>query len=67
MTFGPFQIYGDTVPQMIGRRKAMDRLLRNFKNDVPNHMVVIGSRKSGKTVIVEALLSELRKVGKPFD
>lgn len=45
----------------------MDRLLRNFKNDVPNHMVVIGPRKSGKTVIVEALLSELRKVGKPFD
>jgi hypothetical protein len=52
---------------MIGRRKAMDRLLRNFNNDSPSHMVIIGPRKSGKTVIVEALLSELRNGGNPFD
>ncbi len=61
-----FQIYGDTVAPLIGRKNAIDRLLRNFNNDVQNHMVIIGPRKSGKTVIVEALLSELRKVGSPF-
>lgn len=44
----------------------MDRLLRNFNNDSPSHMVMIGPRKSGKTVIVEALLSELRNFGSPF-
>lgn len=63
----PFQIYGDSVPQMVGRRQIMDRLRRGLNKETPDHMKIIGPRASGKTVIVEALLKELRNVGKPFD
>jgi hypothetical protein len=63
----PFQIYGDSVPQMVGRKQIMDRLRRGLNKVTPDHMKIIGPRASGKTVIVEALLEELRNVGKPFD
>ncbi len=63
----PFQIYGDSVPRMIGRKQIMDRLRRGLNKATPDHMKIIGPRASGKTVIVEALLEELRETGKPFD
>jgi hypothetical protein len=63
----PFQIYGDSVPRMVGRMQVMDRLRRGLNKAIPDHMKIIGPRASGKTVIVEALLEELRNAGKPFD
>lgn len=56
----PFQIYGDSVPRMIGRRLVIDRLRRGLTKPVPDHMKIIGPRSAGKTVVVEALLAELR-------
>lgn len=63
----PFQIYGDSVPRMIGRKKIMDRLRRGLNKATPDHMKIIGPRASGKTVIAEALLAELREPGTAFD
>jgi hypothetical protein len=62
----PFQIYGDSVPKMVGRRQIMERLRRGLNKTTPDHMKIIGPRASGKTVVVEALLEELRKSDKPF-
>jgi hypothetical protein len=67
MTNRPFQIYGDSVPRMVGRMQVMDRLRRGLNKTIPDHMKIIGPRASGKTVIVEALLEELRGAGTPFD
>jgi hypothetical protein len=44
----------------------MDRLRRGLNKPTPDHMKIIGPRASGKTVVVEALLDELREAGKPF-
>ena len=52
---------------MIGRRLIMDRLRRGLTKPAPDHMKIIGPRSAGKTVVVEALLNELRIAGKPFE
>lgn len=52
---------------MVGRKKIMDRLRRGMNKATPDHMKIIGPRAAGKTVVVEALLAELRASGTPFD
>jgi hypothetical protein len=63
----PFQLYGDSVARMIGRRHVMDQLRRGLVKPAPDHIKIVGPRSVGKTVVVEALLAELRATDKPFD
>jgi hypothetical protein len=64
---GPFQVYGHSIPEMIGRRAIIERLRRGLNKPKPSHMNVVGPRAAGKTVVVNALLSELSQTAKPFD
>ncbi|MCA9418542.1 MAG: DUF815 domain-containing protein, partial [Candidatus Omnitrophica bacterium] len=41
-------------------RPVADALLRYMKTGVPNHVLIIGSRGAGKTVLVKSLTHHLR-------
>lgn len=62
----PFQIFGDSIPRMIGRRAVMDRLLRGLAKPVPDHMQIVGPRSAGKTVLVNELVKEIRLEGSSY-
>jgi hypothetical protein len=62
----PFQIFGSSIPPLVGHRAAMGQLRRGFTKPNPDHMKIVGARSAGKSVVANALIGELRGQGVPF-
>jgi len=61
-----FQICGTTVPPIVGRKTAMERLLSALTKPTPDHLQVIGPRFAGKSVVLHALVKKMRESGAPY-
>jgi hypothetical protein len=55
-----FQISGATVPQLVGRKSAMQRLTSSLAKPTPDHLQIVGPRFFGKTVLMHALAAKIR-------
>ena len=61
-----FQIFGPTIPQMVGRKAIMERLYSALTKPTPDHLQVIGPRYAGKSVVLHALAQRLQEAGTPY-
>jgi hypothetical protein len=61
-----FQICGTTVPPLIGRKSALQRLESGLTKATPDHLQVVGPRFAGKTVLLHALAEKMRATGSPY-
>jgi hypothetical protein len=55
-----FQISGATVPQLVGRKSAMQRLTSSLAKPTPDHLQIVGPRFFGKTILMHALAAKIR-------
>ena len=51
----PYQVMGTSVPQMLGRRRLIERLDRHVMKPSPDHVQVVGPTLFGKSVLLNAL------------
>lgn len=61
-----FQICGATVPPLIGRKAALQRITSALSKATPDHLQIVGARFAGKTVLLHALAEIMRKAGTPY-
>jgi hypothetical protein len=61
-----FQICGATVPPLIGRKAALQRLISALTKATPDHLQIVGARFAGKTVLLHALAEIMRRPGSPY-
>lgn len=54
-----FQIFGATVPRLLGRQAIMDRLWSSLTKPTPDFLQMVGPRFSGKSVILQALAEKM--------
>ncbi|WP_431127547.1 hypothetical protein [Variovorax paradoxus] len=57
-----FPILGTTVPSMLGRAAVLQKMIAALTKPMPDHLQVVGPRFAGKTVILNALATNLRQV-----
>ena len=55
-----FQISGATVPRLVGRKSAMQRLTASLAKPTPDHLQIVGPRFFGKTVLMHAVAEKIR-------
>jgi hypothetical protein len=55
-----FQISGATVPRLVGRKSAMQRLTASLAKATPDHLQIVGPRFFGKTVLMHAVAEKIR-------
>ena len=51
----PYQILGDPVPSMMGRTELLDLLEQRLLKETPDHVMVIGPKWYGKSVLLRHL------------
>lgn len=61
-----FPILGGQVPPMVGREKAIQRILAALTKPAPDHLQIVGPRFSGKTVLLHEVSRRLQSAGKPY-
>lgn len=61
-----FPICGVEIPEMIGRQKLFTELMADLTKPTPSHKSIVGSRFSGKTVILQALQNKLSEEDSPY-
>jgi len=62
-----FSVTGTTIPYLLGREKIIQRLLSDLTKTTPSHLTVIGPRSSGKTVLLNGLVTRLGQDGSFYD
>lgn len=55
MNDGPYQVLGDGVPRMLGRKRLFRKLLGHLLKDTPDHVCVVGPTLFGKSVLLNHL------------
>jgi hypothetical protein len=55
-----FQISGPSVPPLVGRKSAMQRLTSSLAKPTPDHLQVVGPRFFGKTILMHSLAEKIR-------
>lgn len=60
MTDALFQISGSSVPPLVGRKSAMQRLMSSLAKPTPDHLQVVGPRFFGKTILMHSLAEKIR-------
>ena len=63
MTGSPYRVYGLEISDCLGRCKILRRVHDELTN---NHVSIIGSRHSGKTVLLHRLAAEFAEQGSSF-
>ena len=61
-----FPILGTEIPEIVGREDVLEHLFNELTKPTPSHISIVGSRFSGKSVIVKALIKLLSEHGSPF-
>ena len=56
----PYQVLGDGVPRMLGRKRLFRKLLGHLLKDTPDHVCVVGPTLFGKSVLLNHLSSHLK-------
>ncbi|CAK1703867.1 ATP-binding protein [Vibrio crassostreae] len=56
-----FPIVDGESPKLIGRLNILDNILNSLNKSVPDHLQVVGARFSGKTVLFNAVKSEIEQ------
>jgi type II secretory pathway predicted ATPase ExeA len=62
----PFQLFGATIPPLIGRTSQMQQLVRELSKQTPSHITVVGPKYAGKSVLLKALADHLQQDEKLF-
>ena len=60
MSGGPYQVLGDSVPQMLGRERLYRKLLGHLLKETPDHVCVVGPTLFGKSVLLNHLGSHFK-------
>jgi hypothetical protein len=61
-----FQICGATVPPLVGRKNAFQKLRSALTKATPDRLQVVGPRFVGKTVLLHAFADAMRKADSPY-
>ena len=56
-----FPVLEPEIPEMVGRKNLLKKVLDNFEKQKPDNLSVIGPKYTGKSVFAKALGSELVK------
>jgi hypothetical protein len=59
----PYQVFGATPAQMLGRKSIWETILRKLNKPSPDHITVVGQAHIGKTVLLNALTARLSQEG----
>jgi hypothetical protein len=59
MSTNPYQIRGPHVPGMLGRKELFEHVIQQLTKSEPQHLSVVGMQLSGKTVLLNSLLSHI--------
>lgn len=61
-----FQICGATVPPLMGRKVALQRVTNALTKTTADHLQIVGARFAGKTVLLNALAEVMRRPESPY-
>lgn len=62
-----FSVTGTTIPDLLGRKKIIQRLLNDLTKTSPSHLTIIGPRSCGKTVLMHGLEKLLKQEESYYD
>ena len=60
MTANPYQVFGSSVPSMLGRRSLINEVEARLLKDTPDHVSVVGPMHYGKSVLLSHLAATHR-------
>ena len=60
MTTNPYQVFGASVPPMLGRNGLLRRIKAHLEKPSPDHISVVGPAHYGKSVLLHHLAEEYR-------
>ncbi len=63
MNDSPYQVLGDRVPRMLGRKRLFRKLLGHLLKETPDHVCVVGPTLFGKSVLLNHLGAHFKNEG----
>lgn len=63
MNDSPYQVLGDRVPRMLGRKRIFCQLLGHLLKETPDHVCVVGPTLFGKSVLLNHLSAHFKSEG----
>ena len=60
MTENPYQVFGPSIPPLMGRKALLQRIKRHLEKLSPDHVSVVGPAHYGKSVLLRHLAQEYR-------